>query len=59
MAKVKVKVLRNHYITRIRVQGATYLLDESRVPFLEKQGYIELVKTKKKKDESTDGSTNG
>lgn len=53
MKKVSVKVLKNHTIGRIRAREATYLLDESRVLYMVKQGYVEVVpKAKKKKNEN-------
>ena len=54
MARVKVKVLKNHNVEgKNRVVGTEYLCEEAYVPFRVKVGYIEVIKGKKKKDAST------
>ena len=56
MATTKVKVLKPHTIGRMRMVGATYLLDSRSVDYCVKVGLVEVVKAKKKRNESSDSS---
>ena len=45
---VKVMVLKNHNIGRNRIVGMEYLLDEYKVPFMVRQGYVVVMEKPKK-----------